>query len=216
MKNLSFLISLLALIIFSSCNSNSKKLPILGSREPIEKVIDGKTVIDTIYQTIPNFSFINQDSVIINQDSLNNSIYVADFFFTSCPSICPIMSKNMLGIYEKYKGNKEVRFLSHSIDPKHDTVPKLKQYATKLGVMDTQWSFLYGDRDSIYNMAKDGYMSYAKENANIPGGYEHSGYFILVDKEKRIRGAYDGTDKNQVEQLSKDMDILLAEYKATK
>jgi protein SCO1/2 len=216
MKNLSFLISLLALIFFSSCNSNSKKLPILGSREPIEKVIDGKTVIDTIYQTIPNFSFINQDSVIINQDSLNNSIYVADFFFTSCPSICPIMSKNMLGIYEKYKGNKEVRFLSHSIDPKHDTVPKLKQYATKLGVMGTQWSFLYGDRDSIYNMAKDGYMSYAKENANIPGGYEHSGYFILVDKEKRIRGAYDGTDKNQVEQLSKDMDILLAEYKATK
>jgi protein SCO1/2 len=216
MKNLSFLISLLALVIFSSCNSNSKKLPILGSREPIEKVIDGKTVIDTIYQTIPNFSFINQDSVIINQDSLNNSIYVADFFFTSCPSICPIMSKNMLGIYEKYKGNKEVRFLSHSIDPKHDTVPKLKQYATKLGVMGTQWSFLYGDRDSIYNMAKDGYMSYAKENANIPGGYEHSGYFILVDKEKRIRGAYDGTDKNQVEQLSKDMDILLAEYKATK
>jgi protein SCO1/2 len=216
MKNLSFLISLLALVIFSSCNSNSNKLPILGSREPIEKVIDGKTVIDTIYQTIPNFSFINQDSVIINQDSLNNSIYVADFFFTSCPSICPIMSKNMLGIYEKYKGNKEVRFLSHSIDPKHDTVPKLKQYATKLGVMGTQWSFLYGDRDSIYNMAKDGYMSYAKENANIPGGYEHSGYFILVDKEKRIRGAYDGTDKNQVEQLSKDMDILLAEYKATK
>jgi protein SCO1/2 len=216
MKNLSFLISLLALVIFSSCNSNSKKLPILGSREPIEKVIDGKTVIDTIYQTIPNFSFINQDSVIINQDSLNNSIYVADFFFTSCPSICPIMSKNMLGIYEKYKGNKEVRFLSHSIDPKHDTVPKLKQYATKLGVMGTQWSFLYGDRDSIYNMAKDGYMSYAKENANIPGGYEHSGYFILVDKEKRIRGAYDGTDKNQLEQLSKDMDILLAEYKATK
>jgi protein SCO1/2 len=216
MKNLSFLISLLALVIFSSCNSNSKKLPILGSREPMEKVIDGKTVTDTIYQTIPNFSFINQDSVIINQDSLNNSIYVADFFFTSCPSICPIMSKNMLGIYEKYKGNKEVRFLSHSIDPKHDTVPKLKQYATKLGVMGTQWSFLYGDRDSIYNMAKDGYMSYAKENANIPGGYEHSGYFILVDKEKRIRGAYDGTDKNQVEQLSKDMDILLAEYKVTK
>ena len=216
MKNLSFLISILAITVLSSCNPNNNKLPILGSREPIEKVIDGKTVVDTIYQTIPNFSFVNQDSVIINQDSLSNSIYVADFFFTSCPSICPIMSKNMLGIYEKYKGNSEVRFLSHSIDPNHDTIPKLKKYADKLGVKGTQWSFLYGARDSIYHMAKDGYMNYAKENANIPGGFEHSGYFILVDKEKHIRGAYDGTDKKQVEMLSKDMDILLAEYKTSK
>jgi protein SCO1/2 len=216
MKNFSFLISIAALMVFSSCDSNNKSLPILGSREPIEKVVDGKTVVDTLYQTIPAFSFLNQDSVIINQDSLNNSIYVADFFFTSCPSICPIMSKNMLSVYEKYQGNPEVRFLSHSIDPKHDTIPVLKNYATKLGVKGTQWNFLLGNRDSIYLMARDGYMSYAKENANIPGGYEHSGYFILVDKEKRIRGAYDGTDKNQVEQLSKDMDVLLAEYKSPK
>ena len=213
MKNLSLLTLALSFTAIISCNSDNKKLPILGSREPIEKIVDGKTVIDTVYQTIPNFSFVNQDSVIINQDSLNNSIYVADFFFTSCPSICPIMSKNMLGIYEKYKGNPEVRFLSHSIDPKHDTIPILKKYAKKLGVEGTQWSFLLGNRDSIYHMAKDGYMNYAKENANIPGGFEHSGYFILVDKQKRIRGAYDGTDKKQVEMLGKDMDILLAEYK---
>jgi protein SCO1/2 len=112
-------------------------------------------------------------------------------------------------------GNPEVRFLSHSIDPRHDTIPILKKYANKLGVKGTQWSFLLGNRDSIYHMAKDGYMNYAKENANIPGGFEHSGYFILVDKQKRIRGAYDGTDKNQVELLNKDIDILLAEYKTT-
>ena len=195
-----------------ACNSAPKQLPILGSRKPVEKTVEGKTVVDTVYQTIPAFSFMNQDSAIINNDSLKNSIYVADFFFTSCPSICPIMSKNLLSVYEKFKGNQEVRFISHTIDPKHDTIPVLKKYADKLGVKGTQWSFLLGSKDSVYLLAKDGYMSYSKQNDSIPGGYEHSGYFLLVDKDKRIRGAYDGTDKNQVAQMSKDMDVLLTEY----
>jgi protein SCO1/2 len=213
MKCYSFLITASLISVITACQSTNKKLPILGEREPVEKTVDGKIVTDTLYKTIPFFSFVNQDSVIINSDSLNNSIYVADFFFTSCPSICPIMSKNMLSIYEKYRGNQEVRFLSYSIDPKHDTVPVLKKYANKLGVKGTQWSFLLGNRDSVYLLAKDGYMSYAKENADIPGGVEHSGYFLLIDKEKRIRGAYDGTDKTQVDLLKSDMDILLNEYK---
>lgn len=199
-----------------SCGQSNERLPILGERQTIEKTEDGKVITDTVYQTIPNFSFVNQDSIIINNDSLKNSIYIADFFFTSCPSICPIMSKNMLAVYKKYKGNNEVRFVSHTIDPKHDTIPVLKKYANKLGVEGMQWSFLLGDRDSVYNLARNGYMNYAEENAAIPGGVEHSGYFILVDKEKRIRGAYDGTNKEQVENLKKDIDILLSEYKATK
>ncbi len=203
-------------ILLFSCNQTSKKLPILGERQTIDRMVNGKLEVDTFYQTIPHFSFVNQDSVFINNDSLSNSIYVADFFFTSCPSICPILSKNMLGIYNKYQGNGEVRFISYSIDPKHDSVPVLKKYANKLGVKGTQWSFLVGERDSVYTLARNGYMSFTQENADIPGGVEHSGYFLLVDKEKRIRGAYDGTDKEQVEDLSKDMDILLAEYKANK
>lgn len=179
----------------------------------MDKMVKGRLQIDTFYQTIPHFSFVNQDSVIINNDSLSNSIYVADFFFTSCPSICPMMSKNMLSVYQKYKGNNEVRFISYTIDPKYDTVPVLKKYADKLGVEGTQWSFLLGERDSVYTLARNGYMNYAQENADIPGGVEHSGYFILVDKDRRIRGAYDGTDKKQVEDLKSDMDILLNEYK---
>jgi protein SCO1/2 len=214
MKVLKHLCLCAVTIIFFSCSQTPKKLPILGERQTMEKMEHGELVVDTFYQTIPHFSFVNQDSVIINNDSLKNSIYVADFFFTSCPSICPIMSKNMLSVYKEYKGNNEVRFISYTIDPKHDTVPVLKKYANKLGVEGTQWSFLLGDRDSVYNLAKDGYMNYAKENANIPGGVEHSGYFILVDKEKRIRGAYDGTDKQQVENLKTDIDILLNEYKS--
>nr|WP_294899348.1 SCO family protein [uncultured Pedobacter sp.] len=216
MKFLNQLCLCAAVVLLFSCSQSPKRLPILGERQTMEKMENGKLVVDTFYQTIPHFSFVNQDSVIINNDSLKNSVYVADFFFTSCPSICPVMSKNMLTVYNKYKGNNEVRFISYTIDPKYDTVPVLKKYANKLGVEGTQWSFLLGNRDSVYNLAKDGYMSYAKENASIPGGVEHSGYFILVDKEKRIRGAYDGTDKEQVEKLKNDLDILLSEYKSDK
>ena len=200
-------------ILFVSCNSENKKLPILGEREPVEKIVNGKTVIDTIYKTIPDFNFMNQDSVMISNQTLQNSIYVADFFFTSCPSICPIMSKNMLDVYNKYKGNEEVKFLSHTIDPKHDTIPVLKKYATKLGVDSKQWNFVYGDRESVYKIAKDGYMNFAAEDVKAPGGITHSGYFLLIDKEKRVRGAYDGTQELQVKQLMEDMEVLLNEYK---
>ncbi len=207
-------IIIICVLTISACSGNKpEKLPILGSREPVEKVVDGKTIIDTVYQTIPNFSFVDQDSVIINNDSLKGKIYVADFFFTSCPSICPIMSKNLLTVYQKYKGNPEVAIVSHTIDPKHDTIPVLKKYAEKLGVNDNQWHFLLGAQDTVYQLAKDGYLSFAAEDSTVSGGITHSGYFILVDKQQHIRGAYDGTDETQVKKLLSDMDILLNEDK---
>ncbi|MFC6100653.1 SCO family protein [Olivibacter domesticus] len=202
---------LIVMLFLIACGQSNKKLPILGEREPTTKEIDGKMVTDTIYQTIPPFSFINQDSVIINNKDFDNSIYVADFFFTSCPSICPIMSKNLLKVLNKYKGNKEVKILSHSIDTKYDTPWVLKKYATKLGVNGDQWQFVHGSQESIYGIA-DKYMVYAKENSSAPGGFEHQGWLILIDKDKRIRGAYDGTNDEQVSQLMDDMDILLKEY----
>lgn len=203
---------LLVLLFLTACNQSNKKLPILGEREPVTKEIDGKMVSDTIYQTIPPFSFINQDSITITNKTFDNSIYVADFFFTSCPSICPIMSKNLLKVLDKYKGNKEVKILSHSIDTKYDTPWVLKKYATKLGVEGDQWQFVHGSQEAIYGIA-DKYMVYAKENSSAPGGFEHQGWLILIDKEKRIRGAYDGTNDEQVSQLMSDMDILLKEYR---
>ncbi len=206
--------SLLSLAtIVASCTSTPKKLPIYGEREAIKKMVNGVEVIDTLYQTIPKFSFLNQDSIIINQDSLNNKIYVADFFFTSCPSICPIMKKQMLRAYDKYKGNAEVKFLSHTIDPKHDSIAVLKNFSNKLGVNAKQWYFLYGDKETVYNLAKNSYMSSTFEDRAAPGGIVHSGYFLLVDKNKRIRGAYDGTDETQVTQMIDDMQVLLNEYK---
>lgn len=202
----------IVMLFLIACGQSNKKLPILGEREPTTKEIDGKMVTDTIYQTIPPFSFINQDSVMISNKDFDNSIYVADFFFTSCPSICPIMSKNLLKVLNKYKGNKEVKILSHSIDTKYDTPWVLKKYATKLGVEGDQWQFVHGSQESIYGIA-DKYMVYAKENSSAPGGFEHQGWLILIDKDKRIRGAYDGTNDEQVSQLMDDMDILLKEYR---
>lgn len=201
------------LLIISACQStnSTETLPILGSREPVEKEVDGEIVTDTLYHSIPEFSFLNQDSTIITGETFANSIYVADFFFTSCPSICPIMHRNMLKVYEKYKGNQEVMFLSHSIDTKYDTPSVLKDYAEKLGVSGQQWQFASGTRESIYGISPS-YMVFAEENEAAPGGFEHQGWFLLIDKDKHIRGAYNGTEEAEVEQLMSDMEILLKEY----
>lgn len=200
--------------ILTACSGNKteNKLPYLGHREAVEKVTDGKTVTDTIYQTIPAFSLLDQDSVIIDNQKMSDKIYIADFFFTSCPSICPVMKKQMLRIYEKYKNEPQLEFISHTIDPKRDTIPVLKQYQEKLAVDGSKWHFVYGDRETVYQLAKDGYMNLAAEDAKAPGGIMHSGYFILVDKEGHIRGAYNGTDEKEVDKLIADIPTLLKEY----
>ncbi|HUH18585.1 SCO family protein [Albibacterium sp.] len=212
MRNLLLVTAFLSILILSACrSSNTNKLPILGSREPVTKEVNGKTVTDTVYHSIPDFEFLNQDSLAITEKTFENSIYVADFFFTSCPSICPIMHRNLLEVYKKYKGNSEVMFLSHSIDTKYDTPSVLKSYAEKLGVTGNEWQFASGTRETIYGISPE-YMVFTEENDQVAGGFEHQGWFILVDKDRHIRGAYNGTDEKEVAKLMKDMDILLSEY----
>ncbi|EOR93686.1 SCO1/SenC family electron transport protein [Arcticibacter svalbardensis MN12-7] len=186
-------------------------MPILGNREAVTKIVDGKSYTDTVYQTIPSFRFINQDGKVVTGKDFKGKIYVADFFFTSCPSICPVMHRNMLKLYDKYKGNDQVKIASHTIDYKTDTPEKLKAYATKLGVEGTQWEFLRGSRDSVYTLAEKSYLVAVNEDKNAPGGFVHQGWFILVDGKGRLRGAYDGTQEDQVSTLMDDMDILLKE-----
>ncbi|HEY0056560.1 MAG TPA: SCO family protein [Pedobacter sp.] len=209
-----YLMAATCLLLFTACNKTNKRLPILGEREPVEKIVDGKTVIDTIYQTIPSFSFLNQDSTVFTDKNLQGKIYVADFFFTSCTSICPTMHRNMLKVYQKFKGNKKVCIISHTIDFKYDTPSKLKLYSIKLDVAGDQWQFLKGTKDSVYKLAEKNYLVAVAEDSKASDGYIHQGWFILVDKEKRLRGAYDGTKPDQVEKLIGDMEILLEEYEA--
>ncbi|MDP3469870.1 MAG: SCO family protein [Daejeonella sp.] len=213
MKKLLY-IALSILVIQSCTNQSDTKLPILGNREPVERTVDGKTVVDTIYQTISPFSYFNQDSVIITDKDFDGKIYVADFFFTSCNTICPIMHRNMLDVYKKFKDNPKVKLLSHTIDIKYDLPSRLKTYATKLGVEGNQWEFVHGSRDSIFNIAAKNYLVSAFEDSSDPQGLVHQGWFILVDTKKQLRGAYDGTKADQVKQLIADMDKLLREEAA--
>ncbi|SMG28323.1 SCO family protein [Sphingobacterium psychroaquaticum] len=206
--------SLLSLFFFAAivgCAPKAdKKLPYIGEPDIEEKIVDGKTITDTIYHRIPSFSFLNQDSVLLTEKAFDNKVYIANFFFTHCPSICPTMQRNLLKVYEKYKGDDRVSFLSHSIDFKFDSPSVLKAYAQKLGVTNEQWQFVTGSKKDIYGLA-DQYLVYTREDASVPGGYDHQGYLVLVDKDKHIRGAYDGTNEEQVAQLFTDLEILLQE-----
>ncbi len=194
---------LLSSLLFLSCKENvPTKLPVLGRHE----YIDTENGTDTIFHTVEPFTFINQDSVLITNKTFDDKIYVSDFFFTSCPSICPIMKVQMLRIYEKYKNNPSVGILSHTIDPEYDNVEVLKNYADRLEINSDKWHFVTGIKDSIYYMAQTSYYIGVRDD----GSFEHSGKFVLIDKQRRIRGVYDGTDEEAISKLLKDMDILLA------
>jgi protein SCO1/2 len=202
----------------STDNSNIKensvfKLPILGEFKLKSSFDDNDIlVIDTIYHTIAGFEFINQYGEKFSQKDTEGKIYIADFIFTSCPSICPIMTDNLKEIFEKYKENKDFLIVSHSIDPEFDTPKILTEYANKRNINNKNWIFLTGDRDEIYEIAEKSYLAYAKEDANAPGGYIHSGFVVLIDPDKRVRGAYDATEVVNIEKLERDIEILMKEY----
>ena len=191
---------LTAYCLLFSCTPKNEKLPILGSRE-----WNGK---DTIYHTIAPFQFVDQDSSLVANSTFKDKIYVADFFFTSCRTICPIMKTQMLRVYEATKNMPDVLILSHSIDPEYDTVALLHDFADRLGVESKRWHFVTGVRDSIFKIAQTSYFTTAMEDKTEPDGYIHSGAFLLIDKQGRIRGKYDGTKEEDVDRLIGDIKKL--------
>jgi protein SCO1/2 len=194
--------------MFTSCSNRTPQLlPILGRHE----FIDTDSGTDTVYHTIKNFAFVDQDSALITNETYSNKIYVADFFFTSCPSICPIMKVQMLRVYEEYKADSTLMLLSHTIDPEYDNVKVLHDYTARMEVDSRKWHFVTGEKGIIYDMAQTSYYVATRENDKAPGGYEHSGAFILVDNHKRIRGVYDGTKAEAVDKLIMDIKTLLIE-----
>lgn len=197
-----YTIILICAFLAACSGHHDDQLPILGNYE----VRDG----DTIHHEIPEFRFIDQDSQWVTKETFADHIYVADFFFTSCPSICPKVKKQMLRIYDKYQDNPHIKFLSHSIDTRRDTVLRLRQYANNLGVSSDFWHFVTGDKDSLFNIANDYFVS-ALEDAGAPGGFDHSGRLILVDKHGHIRSFCNGTDPAEVDAFMKDIEKLLSE-----
>lgn len=200
MRTLAVLI--VALNLLSGCEKPARSLPILGERE----VVDG----DTVYHTIPDFSFIDQDSQEVTNETFAGKVYVADFFFISCPTICPKTTKQMLRIYEHFKDDDRVVLLAHTVDPKHDTVERLKNYAHNLEVKSAKWHLVRGEQDEIYDIADD-YFSIAMEDPEAPGGYDHSGRFILVDENRHIRSFCNGTEPDDVDRFIQDIENLLNE-----
>jgi len=199
----------LSLLFVSACHT--RKLPYLGEPDVIKKMVEGKEVEEITYPTIPYFSFQNQNGDTVTVRSFDGKIYVADFFFTTCPTICPVMKKNMLLVYEAYKNNPAVNILSHTIDPGHDSVQVLNKYAKDIGITGTMWQFVTGKREEIYNIGQKHYFITAKTDSSAAGGYIHSGHFVLIDKNKHIRGMYDGTTEDATKQLIDDIGVLLME-----
>jgi protein SCO1/2 len=194
------------LLLFTSCSKRKEgRLPIFGEREIIGA--------DTTYHTIADFQFVNQDSAIVTNDTFKGKIYVTDFFFTSCRTICPSMKTQMLRVYENIKKDPEVSILSHTIDPEYDTVALLHDFADRLGVQSDKWHFVTGDQEDIFNIAQTSYFSTALADDTEPDGLIHSGAFLLIDKERRIRGKYDGTKEDEVNRLMEDIKKLENEYK---
>ena len=202
------------ILLLTACNTNSgKKLPILGPKELSTKMIDGKQVSDTIYHTISDFEFVNQKGEKISQETFEGKVYVCDFIFTNCPTICPIMSNQMYQVQEAYADNADVMILSHTVDPERDSVDVLNNYAQNHKANSDKWHFVTGDKEDLYKMGLKNYMVSMDENDVAPGGFLHSAAFILVDKQRRVRGVYNGTDEEEVNQLIEDIKVLLEEYK---
>ncbi len=199
----SFTVSLFAaasMLLFNACVSKEKSLPIFGERELIGS--------DTVYHTIAPFRFVDQDSATVTNATYQDKIYVADFFFTSCRTICPIMKTQMVRVYEATKEMPDVLLLSHTIDPEYDTVALLHDFAERLGVESKRWHFVTGAKDSIYKIAQTSYFATAMEDKSEPDGFIHSGAFLLIDKKGRIRGKYDGTKEDDVNRLIVDIKKL--------
>jgi protein SCO1 len=203
-KLVAFGLWVLAVCLLPGCTGRDERLPIFG-----ERVVEGT---DTVYHVIAPFRFVDQDSVLVTNATFKDKIYVADFFFTSCRTICPIMKTQMLRVYKATAGMDDVLLLSHSIDPEYDTVALLHDFAGRLGVTSSRWHFVTGVKDSIYKIAQTSYFATALEDKTEPDGFIHSGAFLLIDKKGRIRGKYDGTKEEDVNRLITDIKKLRRDH----
>ncbi|WP_028585682.1 SCO family protein [Desulfogranum mediterraneum] len=187
----SLLLMLCLLLALPACRRQPPPLPILGSVQL-------------------DFALQDQDGQTVTPATFQDSIYVTDFFFTTCPTICPIMKSQMVRVYEAFRNQPRVLLLSHTIDPEHDTVSVLQSYAQGLEIDASRWHLVTGPKRAIYGLAKH-YMLGVVESPQAPGGYLHSGSFCLIDRHRRIRGYYDGTDGAEVDRLIADIRRLLEE-----
>lgn len=197
---------LAALLFLGACQNEKPKLllPVIGEKKA--------TGTDTIYHQVANFSLTDQSGLTITNETVKGKIYVANFFFATCQSICPEMSTNLIDVQAAFKDDDSLLILSHSVNPLHDTVEVLKGYGETYHADKNKWHLMTGDKKHIYDLAKTSYLINALEDDGTPEGFVHSELFLLVDTKGRIRGMYDGTDKAQVKRLIEDIKLLKTEH----
>lgn len=192
-----------------TADHNYTKLSFIGPKEAVKNTDGG---FDTLYHKIPYFEFVNQDNQKVTRDDLLGNIYIADFFFVTCPTICPKMATNMGYIQSKFADKKDLKFISITVNPEHDTVEVLKEYAEKVHADTESWSFLTGEKEKIYDLAFNGFFVNADKDEIAPGGFLHSQMLILIDRNGHIRGYFDGTVYSEMKKdLTDAIDILYKE-----
>jgi len=207
------LFSVLFLYIAYQFLNPKKMLPIYNPSMVNSELVDTTVQHISKYHAIADFSFTNQNGKIITQKDYEGKIYVADFFFTTCTTICPIMQDNMVEIQNAFKNNPKVMLLSHTVMPQIDSVPVLKKYALEKGVIDSKWNLVTGDKKDIFYIARKSYLAVKTDTAGELYDMVHTENFILVDEQRRVRGFYDGTKKDDIKRLIEDINFLLGENK---
>lgn len=207
------MLSCIIITLFYNILKPVKVLPIYQPAQVNYELVDSTIQHQKKYHRIADFSLINQNGDTITQEFYKNKIYVADFFFTTCQTICPIMTDHMYEIQKQTISDPEILLLSHSVTPKIDSVAQLKRYAKKKLVNSSKWNLVTGDKKQIYELARKPYL--AVKDAGDGGPYDmiHTENFMLIDKKRQIRGFYDGTNFEEIERLLKDIKILKASYK---
>lgn len=210
---------ILFFLVFNEMNKHrptletDKCLPIYGPKHPFpSKDYKGRDIIDTAYFKVPDFSFLDQNGDTVTQDIMKGKVTVVDFFFTTCKSICIDMTSNLHKVQEEFFTDKDVFILSHTVDPQTDSVKQLFNYAVEKDVNSKMWRLLTGDKKAIYKQARVGYFITADQGDGGPNDFIHDQKFVVIDKERRIRGYYDGTDKEAVDKMIKDIQMLLVSY----
>lgn len=206
-----FILSAIIITIIYNILTPKERLPIYQPNMVNNELVDSTVQEVRKYHTISDFKLYNQNGDTITQDFYKDKIYIADFFFTTCLTICPIMTDHMLKIQERLKDDPDVLLLSHTVIPNADSVPQLKKYALEKGVNDEKWNLVTGDKKQIYDLARKSYVAAKSQGDAGPFDMIHTENFVLVDKERRIRGFYDGTDPEAIDELLHDIEILKKE-----
>lgn len=204
-------ISVICIALFYQALKPKKTLPIYNPADVNPEMVDSTVQFVKKYHTIADFSFTNQNGKTITQKDYEGKIYVADFFFTTCGSICPIMTRNMVDVQKAFLNNPKVMILSHTVMPDVDSVPVLKKYALEKGVVDAKWNLVTGDKKDIYAMARKSYLAVKLGKPSELYDMVHTENFVLVDSKRRVRGFYDGTKKEEIKRLIDDINWLCAE-----